>query len=107
MKSSKRVVVIDTIKRKIYESEVSSLEEMQKLVGGHIECATILENGDEVYVNEEGLFTGDPQFFSIKGGHQPYAGNAYVIGSVTSAGNNRAAESTVAEIQHSVKWGMR
>lgn len=100
----KRVVVIDTQNRKIYESEISTLKDMQKIVSGYVERGFTLENGDEVYVNEDGLNDETLKAFYIEGAHQPFAGNAFVIGKVTSSGNNRAAQSSVKEVINRVRW---
>lgn len=100
----KRVVVIDTQNRKIYETEISTLEDMQKIVGGYIELGFTLENDDEVYVNEDGLNDESLKAFYIEGAHQPFAGNAFVIGKVTRSGNNGSAKSSVKEIIRMVRW---
>lgn len=101
---SKRVLFINSEKREITETTVSCLEDMQKLVGGYIERAHIFENGDEVYVNEEGLLLAMNFFFRIRDGHQPFAGNAYVIGQVTPSGNNRSAITTVEELRKQLQF---
>ena len=99
----KRVIHIDTKNRKITETEVEGLPGMQKLVGGRIECAGQLPNGDEVFVNEEGLFEDKAPFFDI-GLHQPFAGNAFVIGPLDSRGNSTSVQSNVGMISLLVKW---
>ena len=53
---------------------------MQKAVGGYIERATELKNGDSIFVNEEGLLENPRFFFEVEGGHQPFAGNGVVVG---------------------------
>jgi Domain of unknown function (DUF3846) len=100
----KKVIIIDTMNKEILGGEITSLEDAQRIVGGLIERGATLENGDEVYVNEEGLFNSALKPFYIQGAHQPFVGNAYVIGRVTSTGNNRSAKSTVEEIRSIVKF---
>lgn len=105
MKKPKRVVVIDPSKNEVYEAEVTSLKDMRAIVGGLIERAIILENGDELYVNEEGLFDSTLRPFFIDGGiNQAFVGTAYIIGSVTPTGDNRAAASKVEEIRKKVRF---
>lgn len=99
MNLPKRVIMINAELQIITEGVVIGLSGMQKLVGGYIERAHIFENGDELYVNEEGLLQNTNHFFVVEGFHQPFAGNAYVIGPVTANGNNRGAVSTVEEIK--------
>lgn len=91
----KRVLHIDTMNKRIVETHVESLEDCQALVGGLIERGHILPNGDEVYVNEEGLLGEPRDFFKIARAYQPFAGNGYIIGSVTEDGDNRSAVTTI------------
>lgn len=100
----KRVVIIDVELGEIREGRVRCLNDMQLIVGGNIERGHTLENGDEVYVNEEGLFIDGLNAFYIKGSYQPFFGSAYIIGSVTSTGNNRASKSTISEIKEMVRF---
>lgn len=95
----KRVLIINAKDKNITEGEVSSLKDCQAIVGGRIERGHILDNGDEVYVNEEGLLSSEEYFFWIKGAHQPFAGNGYIIGSVTPTGNNRSATSEIKDLE--------
>lgn len=100
----RRVIFIDSENRDITETTVSSLKDCQNLVGGLIERGHILDNGDELYVNEEGLL-GDPRrFFKLDGAHQPFAGNAYIIGEVTGSGNNKNAKTTLEEAAGLIKF---
>ncbi len=94
-----RVIVINAAARLIHEEEVeNTLEALQRIVGGNIERAMTLENGDEVFVNEEGLLSHPTNFFTIDGGHQPFAGDAFVIGAADDDGESTHAESSVDEI---------
>ncbi len=88
MKNKKRsVVVIDPQHLLVYKQVAFALEHLQAIVGGRIERAMTLENGDEVYVNEEGLMSNGPIYFcNIKGAHQPFAGTAFIIGPVDDDG---------------------
>jgi Domain of unknown function (DUF3846) len=76
-----RVLIIDAEKKEISEQFVSnSLDSMQKIVGGYIECAHSLSDGSEIYVNEEGLLKdGLIKGFNVFNGHQPFAGSAFVV----------------------------
>lgn len=100
----KRVVIIDTKNMEIREGEVTDLKSMQAIVGGYIERAHITEDGHEVYVNEEGLFDNSLMPFVFEGAHQPFVGNAYIIGSVTDTGNNRPATMGVDEAKRMVRF---
>jgi hypothetical protein len=68
-------------------------------VGGHIELAQRLPNGDVALVNEEGQLN-DPRFFVwLDGAPEPYAGNVIVVGGPDADGDLTPAKSTVAELQ--------
>lgn len=99
----KRVIAIYTDSQKVEAMTVTRLEDMQEIVGGNIERACILDNGDEVYVNDEGLFQEPLHFFTINGAG-PFAGNAYVIGKVDSRGYNTHVASTEEEIGMGVEF---
>ncbi len=100
----RRVIFINTTEGFCQLEEVSTLADMQKLVGGLIERAHILDNGDEVYVNEEGML-GDPrEFFSIHGAHQFFAGNAFIIGAPDRNGNMCSAISKIGEVEALIRF---
>ncbi len=103
MQLPKRVLIINSVERTITEGTVRTLEDMQALVGGNIECGHVLENGDHVFVNEEGLFSGIEHFFEI-GAHQPFAGNAFIIGPPDSEGDSLPAESDLLDIEGRVHF---
>lgn len=102
MKKPKRVIVIDLVACAFREEDVFDLSDMQKIVGGRIERAFCLENGDEIYVNEEGLFDRDAGVFLVKGAHQPFVGSAFVIGGPTKSGNSTSAKSSLKDIEKTV-----
>lgn len=77
-----RAIVIDAKNKEIREEQYDpkkGLEYMQKCVGGYIERGHTFKNGDEIYVNEEGLLEGLEYGFEIKGAHQPFLGNGVVV----------------------------
>lgn len=99
-----RAVFIDSINKTVSEGFVASLGDLQKAVDGYIERGTTLDNGDEVYVDEEGLIKGLEEFFYIPGAHQPFAGSAVIVGQGDENGDFTDAKSTVEEIKKSVQF---
>lgn len=85
----KRVLTINSATQTIGETTIAGLTDAQTLVGGLIERAFVFPNGDELYVNEEGLLGQPEHFFTVKGGQHPFAGNAFVVGEPTNSGENR------------------
>lgn len=87
-----RIIIIDAKNREIREEFHSgdSLKILQTAVGGYIERAVTLENGDDVYVNEEGLLRLQEEQFRHCFAMQvddfapyvalPFVGNAVIVG---------------------------
>lgn len=104
MKPLKRVVIINSETQQVTEDEISGLEDMQKIVGGRIERAFIIDNGDEIYVNEEGLLRGSNFFCEMVNKDFILFGNAIIVGAVTPTGANRDALSTTEEIREQINF---
>lgn len=86
-----KVIHISATEQTVTETFVESLEDCQKLVGGYIERVCVLENGDELYADEDGLQKDPEYFFSIAtlGGFPVFvAGDGYVIGPTDENGDN-------------------
>lgn len=94
-----RVLIINSVEKTVTESSVSSLEDMQKIVGGLIERVVTFPNGDEVFCNEEAALDD-----SIKTGFSfdeyLFIGNGFIIGDADRNGNSTDAKSTVDEIKN-------
>ena len=102
---TRRVLFINAAEKIIGETTVSCLEDMQKLVGGLIERAYELEDGHEIYVNEEGLFDNSIDYgFFVKGGHQVYVGNGFLIGPPNARGDLTDATKTVNALSQLIKF---
>lgn len=93
-----RAIVIDATAKTVTEREIiNSLDAMQDIVGGWIERATQLPNGDDIFVDEEGLLKGTKEFFYIKGAHQPFAGNGVIV-ACNEEGETISCKSSIDEI---------
>lgn len=99
-----RAIHIDAVNLRVREITIGGLEDMQKAVGGYIEVACHLPNGDCVFVDEEGLLKEPEDFFTIKGGHQPFAGSGLVLGGTDEDGNSLPVKSTLREIDDAVQF---
>lgn len=100
----KKVIVIDSLNKTVYEKDTSTLQDLQNIVGGMIEHAHQLRNGDSVFVNEEGLFNDAKDFFIFEDGCQPFAGNGFVIGDVDDDGDSTEVKSSVTKIKALVQF---
>lgn len=90
-----RALKIDSDKREVTEIDVNSLKDLQQAVGGLITYAHHLDNGDAIFVDDEGLFKSPEHFFMVKGTPQPFAGNGVVVGPTDTQGEETPAKSTV------------
>lgn len=98
-----KAIIIDATKRTITEVEVDGgLDSLQKAVGGYIELVR-LDEGEDLYVNEEGLLHGEQNFFIYSGAHQPFAGNGIIIGNKPDGGQ-KSTKMTVEEVTERVKF---
>lgn len=64
------------------------------------------DTGDAVYVDDEGLLTGEPErlaFFMVDGYSQPLAGKGLVLG-VDAEGRSVAPTITLQALQERVSW---
>lgn len=101
-----RAIHINSKERTVTDIELPDdpdreLPELQRLVGGNIEIATTFRNLDTVFVNEEGLLHHPEHFFVITGGHQPFAGDAVLVGS-DEQGRSRATAYTADDVRDHV-----
>lgn len=76
----------ETVTNVTYDS-TKSLQEWYRLIGCEmVEVARELPNddhtGNTIMVDEEGMLSLDKEskFFTIAGGHQPFAGNGLIVG---------------------------
>ncbi len=81
-------IKINAVNQTIEPVHVHSLEDLQAVVGGYIETGLVLESGDYVFVNEEGLINPCDHFFFMNDAIQPFAGNGVVVGPADSEGEN-------------------
>lgn len=111
-----RGILIDTHLKEVREVEVDGnnfLEEAYRLLGCEmIEVAYNFDphpqaNGtfDTIYVDENGLTTDGPKWFwTIQGGHQPFANSGLVVGLDGDTGETVGARAALEKVQSMVKF---
>ncbi len=103
-----KAILINAYTRKISEVEVEAGDNELDSIYGHIECQYIetgmhLENGDVVFVDEEGMLKECNHFFYMLGAHQPFAGSGLIMG--TKAGGDSAdCNIDIDEVKSRVKF---
>lgn len=101
----KKAILINTVDKTVTPVEVEGLHDMYKAMGvSLIQVGTYLENGDVVFVDEEGLYGSNREWFAIRGAHQPFIGNGLVVGTNHETGESVDAKSTVEEIEAVMKF---
>lgn len=104
MKKMCKAIVIDAVKREVRMEEFEKergLVFMQECVGGLIERGHTLDNNDDIYVNEEGLFLCPEYGFDFDAAHQPFCGSGVIVG-CNEKGESIDPASTVEEILNSI-----
>ena len=99
-----RALLIDPGTESIHEIDTAGeLEDMYKLIG----CSDInmvrISADDLVWVDGEGLFKEDQEFFAVTSYYQPLAGRGLVLG-IGNEGENTAAKISLAELSAMVTW---
>jgi Domain of unknown function (DUF3846) len=83
---------IDVTAREIRVVDYDGLKDMQRLVGGYICLAATFDNGDVVFVDDEGFFKQQSGFFRIRGVDQPLAGNGVLVGEELNPNSPKTAD---------------
>lgn len=97
-----RVIVIDAQQREVHEAQVpkgsnAELAALHSLVDGYIQVAHRFDNGDVLYVDEDGLAKGLGHFFCLVGQTSWIAGSGVIVGTAGSCDCN--AKSSVRDIR--------
>lgn len=82
MSKLSRMILIDVYSQEVKEVQAeANLGSFYKLIGCDvITVAAGLGNGDDVYVDDEGLLKPVGGWFYIEGASQPFAGNGLIVG---------------------------
>ena len=94
-------IFIDTKNRDVKEVEYETYRDIQALVGSPFCIAMTFENGDVLFVDDEGLINGTEHFFTITGGHQPFAGSGLIVGAEET---NEEGEEITKDPETSLSW---
>lgn len=103
-----KALLIDPVRRKIVAIEVNGFESINKAIGSQIfTTAHQYENGDTIYVDDEGLFNEEArQFgFSVKGNPSEYfAGKGVITGANNDTGETIDVQSDLLDIADSITF---
>lgn len=97
-----KAILIDSATRNVSEVNFDGdWKSIAPLIGCQTFAVVYLNNGDVVYVDDEGLLGTPNNFFELGDIGQPIAGNGLIVGS-TDDGDNTDCLSTVNEIRNDV-----
>ena len=101
-----KAIFIDAKNKEVKEVEIKGdLQSWYETIGcGMVECALYFDEHDSIMVDEEGLFNDQcNDFFFVKGGHQPFAGNGLVVGTDEN-GESVSTKISLDEVKSKVKF---
>jgi len=101
-----KAYLINPFAREVTEVEYSGdFEQIYDFLGGVrcFTCVTINQEGDGVFVDDEGLFNGDNEFFTVTGYPEPLAGFGLVLG-CDPEGESVAPALTLEDLRDRVKF---
>ena len=79
-----RAILIDAYNTQIREVDIDEENLLPSMYAqlkcSTFECAMMMEGGETLYVDEEGLLNGTQVAFEFEGGHQPFMGNGLILG---------------------------
>lgn len=101
-----RAIIIDSFNHTIFEKEVTSLADMQKIIKGYIEVAHVFENKDTLFVNEEGLLREDIRCvaFHLVSIGKTFAGNGLIVGWNPANGDSISSKSDIKLIRNDISF---
>ena len=103
-----KVIRIDSAERRIHEVEIESdnTEHICEQVGCRLFDIVRLENGDAIFIDDEGLLTATDQnaWFAIDEYNGILVGNGLVIGS-NDMGEGVDAKTTIEDLENRIKFG--
>jgi len=111
----KAILIVPSVQR-VEEIDLDmSYQALSEAVGGPLEIAHVYENGDTLYVHEEGLLehreimagrlpAGENAFAFELGLHQPFFGKGVIVGPEDAEGRHTAARTDIQEIRETISF---
>jgi len=99
-------IKINSEERKIEIIEINNWKQIAPAIGNGctiFACPVSFENGDTIYIDDEGLYNNFEGGFIMEDWYCPLVGNAIILGT-DYEGESIDAQSTIEEIEKSIKW---
>lgn len=100
-----KAILIDSFTQEVKQVEYNGdFNQINQLIGSECFCiGSYFENGDVVFVDDEGLLKDPTHFFVTSTYPNPLAGRGLVVGT-GKQGESKGCESTVEEIKKSIRF---
>ena len=102
----KKAILIDVQAQTITETQIGHYSDIYAKIGSGCHtfaCPVEFDNGDSLYIDDEGLYHDPKGCFVMKGWAVPVVGNAIILGS-DEEGESVDCQSTIEAIQSQVKF---
>ncbi len=100
-----KAIRIDVTKKTFEVVEISDYKDIYKHIGNDcsmFECPFSFDNGDAIYVDEEGLYHDFEGGFKMKDWSYPVVGNALILGTDFETGESQSVLTKVEELQKQI-----
>ena len=91
----------ETVTQVAYEGDFTCI---YKHIKASLFTWVYLEDSDEIYVDDEGLYKDDQRFFTFKGYHEPLAGRGLVLGA-NAEGDTTSPKITMEKLTELISFG--
>jgi len=99
-----KAILINAEEKTITEIDYSGdYKEIYELIDCQTFTCVSMENGDAMFVDDEGLLTNPEHFIQIKDYHAPIAGSGLILGT-GDEGESISCKHTIETIQDNVKF---
>lgn len=104
-KAAIKAILIDPFEMTVSEVDYGGeMADIYRLIDADLfTVAGFGEDGDGVYVDDEGLFKATQRFFKLDGYPQPLAGKGLILGS-NDGGESVAPVTTLESVRASIRW---
>jgi hypothetical protein len=102
----KKVIVIDSAKREVYEASVGEYTDIYPLLGEGVHtfaCPVHFNESDVLYVDDEGLYNKFEGGYIMKDWHYPICGNGVICGG-DEEGESADVTLSVDAVRDMVMW---
>jgi len=102
----KKVIVIDSAKREVYEANTSDYKDIYTLLGENVNafaCPVQFNDSDGLFVDDEGLYNPFQGGYMFPDWEYPVCGNGVIVGS-DEEGETADVQMSVQDVLNEIIW---